>query len=109
MRIALRVLAMLVAVHGLVFGATAWLVSTDLSSEGFPVLAEAYFLGIMAPALILAAPFTKLLWALRLMNAPGWFAWPRPLGFALVYAFWVLVLLGASYLFRPSGRNSGNP
>ena len=104
MRIALRVLAVLVALHGLVFGATAWLAANESSGEAPPLLAEAYFFGILAPALILAAPFTKLLWALRLMNAPGWFAWPRPLGFVLVYAFWVLALLGASYLFRPSGR-----
>ncbi len=98
MRIALRVLAMLVAVHGLLFGATAWLVSSEVSGEESPVLAEAYFFGILVPALILAAPFTKLLWALRLMNAPGWFAWPRPLGFTLVYVCWVLALVGASYV-----------
>jgi len=38
------------------------------------------------------------------MNAPGWFAWPRPLGFALAYFLWVLALLGASYLARILGR-----
>ena len=61
-------------------------------------IGDAYFFVVIAPALILALPFTALLWHLHLMEAPGWFAWPKPLGFALVYGVWIAVLLAASFV-----------
>ena len=106
MRTALRALAILVAIHGALFAGTAWLTAAHRFIEVFPGADYAYFFGVVAPALILAAPLTPLLWRLGLMNAPGWFAWPRPLGFALVYVFWVLALLGASYLAGALARRS---
>lgn len=100
MQVALRVLAMVIAAHGLIFAAAVTLVSGEHASDGPPWLVDLYFVGLLIPALILAAPLNRLLWWLGLMEAPGWFAWPRPLGFALVYACWVLALVAASYLAR---------
>ena len=98
MRAALLVLAILVAVHGVLFAGFAWVEGAGFSIPEFPGAEEIFFFGLIAPALIMAAPFKPLLWWLGLMQAPGWFAWPRPLGFVLVYAFWMLVLFGASFL-----------
>lgn len=90
MRLALRLLALVIAVHGVLFALGA-LTST---------LGEAAFWLLVAPALMLAMPLTPLLWPLHLMEAPGWFAWPKPLGFVLVYFTWVVALLAASFIFR---------
>ncbi len=98
MRAALLVLAILVAVHGALLAGFVWLEAAGFSIPEFPGAEETFFFGLLAPALIMAAPFRPLLSWLGLINAPGWFAWPRPLGFVLVYAFWVLVLFGASFL-----------
>jgi hypothetical protein len=54
----------------------------------------------VAPALILAAPFSPLLWRWHLMEAPGWFAWPKPAGFVLVYASWILAFFALSLIAR---------
>jgi hypothetical protein len=54
----------------------------------------------VAPALILAAPFSPLLWRWHLMEAPGWFAWPKPTGFVLVYASWILAFFALSLIAR---------
>ena len=59
-------------------------------------LAEAYYFVVIAPALILSVPFDPILWRLHLMENPGWFAWPKPLGFALVYGTWIAAFLAAS-------------
>lgn len=99
MRAALRVLAIVVAIHGALFASAAAFAQWH-GWDAVPVIVqEAFFWGLVVPALILAVPLGRVLWWLHLMNAPGWFAWPKPLGFALVYAFWVLVLLGVSYLW----------
>ena len=98
MQTALRVLALVVVIHGALFAAAAWVPGAQRSIDAFPLAEQLYFFGIVLPALALAAPFTPLLWTLRLMEAPGWLAWPRPLGLALVYATWVAVLIAASYL-----------
>jgi len=104
----LRCCAAAVAVHGLLL----WLF--DLAQTFFPdlfagptpeFLGQLLFWGLAAPAMILAMPFNPLLWKLGLMNAPGWFAWPKPFGFALVYAGWVLVLLTLAQLCHWLGRN----
>ena len=57
------------------------------------------------PALILASPFTSLFWQFGLMNAPGWFAWPKPLGLGLAYAAWIALLVVTAHLIQ---RRSGN-
>jgi hypothetical protein len=35
-----------------------------------------------------------------LMDAPGWFAWPKPLALALAYAVWALLLLALAEALR---------
>ena len=94
MKRALRVLASAVAVHGLLFA----IGSVTLARMENPALGELYFVLVIAPALILALPFTPILWHLHLIEAPGWFAWPRPLGFALVYGAWIAAFLAASFV-----------
>ena len=78
--------------HGAVFA---------LGTVGVPeFLDSAYFAVVVIPAMCLAFPFTPLLWQLHLMEAPGWLAWPKPLGFVLVYTIWVVALFGVSFVFR---------
>lgn len=60
---------------------------------------------LLVPALVLTRPFTPLLWKLGLMNAPGWLAWPRPLGVALAYASWIAALLVLAWLARRAGHD----
>ena len=96
MRRALRALAIAIAVHGMLF-ALGVLAFNRTENE---TLGEILFMLLAAPALLLAMPFTPLLWSLHLMDAPGWFAWPKPLGITLVYATWVASLLALSFIFR---------
>lgn len=103
-RKALCALAILVAVHGALFGGAGAFVAWH-DWTGVPELVQqAFFWGLVVPALILTVPVDPLLWWLHLMNTPGWFAWPTPLGFALVYAIWVLALLAAAYLAGACAR-----
>jgi hypothetical protein len=86
------VLAIVIALHGGLFA----IASASLSRADNPLpetLGEAYFFLLSAPALILAMPFSPLLWRWHLMASPGWFAWPEPAGFLLVYIAWVVALL----------------
>jgi len=92
LRRTLRVVAVCIAVHGAIF-------ASGIGAQ-WQVLDRIYFFAILAPALILAAPFTPVLWQLHLMEAPGWFAWPRPLGFILAYLIWIIALYAASFIFR---------
>ena len=72
----------------------------------FDLAGEVFFWLLALPALLLTSPFTSLLWSLGLMDAPGWFAWPKPLGIALVYAIWVAILMGLAQAIQWwSGRN----
>lgn len=98
----LNIAAAAVAAHGVLL----WL--ADLLQGVFPRalhMAGELLLWVLAvPALVLTRPFTPLLWKLGLMNAPGWFAWPRPLGVALAYAAWIAALLAAARLARAFAR-----
>ena len=96
MRRALRAAAVVIAIHGALFvlGILAF------GKTDNPALGDALFLLLTAPALALAVPLAPLLWALHLMEAPGWFAWPKPLGFVLVYSSWIAALSAASFIFR---------
>lgn len=98
-RRASRALALVVALHGLVF-AVASVTLARVEAPGLEALGWIYLFVVIAPALILAMPFSPLLWHFHLMETPGWFAWPKAEGFAIVYAVWVLVLLGVSLLAR---------
>ena len=88
----LRFSAAAVALHGMLL----WL-STAIKSlfpGVFDLIGEVFFWVLAVPALLLTTPFTSILWKLGLMNAPGWFAWPKPLGFVLAYMIWIAVLAG---------------
>ena len=88
----LRFCAAAVALHGMLL----WLAAAIKSffPGVFDLAGEVFFWVLAVPALLLASPFTSILWKLGLMNAPGWFAWPKPLGIALAYTIWVAVFFG---------------
>ena len=97
----LKILAAVIALHGLIvllLEATQKFLPTFNGS--LVIIEKALILVFAVPAMLLAMPFTTILWKLHLMNAPGWFAWPKPLGFALVYTAWVLFLLGLAYAMQ---------
>lgn len=102
---ALHAAAAVLAGHGLLL----WLV--DALHERLPpppeAIAVVVFWLLAVPALVLAQPFTPLFWKLGLMNAPGWFAWPKALGVALAYASWIAALLVLAWLVRLAGRHPG--
>jgi len=92
----LRFCTAAIALHGVVL----WLsvAVQSLFPNGFlgstsGLIGEVSFFVLAVPALILTSPFVPVLWNFGLMNAPGWFAWPKPLGIALSYTIWVAVLL----------------
>jgi hypothetical protein len=88
----LRFCAAALALHGMLL----WL-STAIKSVFpgvFDQIGEVFFWVLAVPALLLTRPFTSILWKFGLMNAPGWFAWPKPLGIVLAYVIWIAVLLG---------------
>lgn len=100
----LRFCATAVALHGMLL----WLFAAIKSFfPGVFDMAEGVIFWVLAvPALFLASPFTSILRDLGLMNAPGWFAWPKPLGIALAYLVWVAVLSGlAQAVQRWSNKN----
>ena len=87
--------------HGVVF-AIGSLARFD--APGLEWLGEIYFFLVIVPAMLLAVPFRPLLWHFHLMEAPGWFAWPKPVGFVLAYLAWVLALYGVSMLARRAAK-----
>ena len=98
-----RGLAMALAVHGVVFAIGSVTVAR-LEAPNLEALGWIYFFAVIAPAMILAIPFSPLLWHFHLMETPGWFAWPKPIAFVLVYAAWVAALLFLSLLARSRER-----
>ncbi|HEY0884113.1 MAG TPA: hypothetical protein VGE20_02460 [Ramlibacter sp.] len=102
---ALRVGAAVLAGHGLLL----WL--ADALHDRLPAppetISAALFWVLAVPALVLTRPFTPLFWKLGLMNAPGWFAWPKALGVALAYGSWIAALLAVAWLVRLAGRRPG--
>ncbi len=109
-RKALLVLAVVIAIHGMAFAGAAAFVAWHGWTGVAELVQAVFFWGLVVPALILTVPVDPVLWWLHLMNTPGWFAWPRPLGFALVYAIWVLALLAAAYLAGAlAGRSRARP
>lgn len=86
-----RFCAAAIALHGLILG--FFLAAQSLFPDGFSdLIGEVGFFVLTLPALFLASPFYPILWRFGLMDAPGWFAWPKPLGIALAYMMWVVVL-----------------
>ena len=70
-------------------------------------LASFAFFFLFIPASILAKPLLPILWKFGLMEAPGWFAWPKPLGYCLVYAIWFVGLFSLSLLASRLARARG--
>lgn len=94
----LRFCGAAVALHGVLLGLFAAL---NAFFPGMPeTLAEVFFWALALPALFLASPFSSMLWSLGLMNAPGWFAWPKPLGIALAYSIWVALAFGLAHVVQ---------
>jgi len=100
----LRFCAVAVALHGMLLWFSAAIKSFFPSV--LDLVGEVFFWVLAVPALLLTSPFTSILWSFGLMNAPGWFAWPKPLGIALAYMIWVAVLFGlAQAVQRWSNKN----
>ena len=100
----LRFCAAAVALHGVLLWLSAAMKS--FFPGVFDLVGEVFFWVLAVPALLLTSPFTSILWHFGLMNAPGWFAWPKPLGIALAYMIWVAVLCGlAQAVQRWSNKN----
>lgn len=100
----LRFCAAAVALHGMLL----WLsvAIRPFFPSVFDLVGEVVFWVLAVPALLLTSPFSSILWNFGLMNAPGWFAWPKPLGIALAYMLWVAVLFGlAQAVQRWSNKN----
>lgn len=94
----LRLVAIALVAHGVLF----WLANAlqSLAPDRWEAAGMVMFWVLALPALLLASPFTALFWKLGLMDAPGWFAWPKPLALALAYAIWTLVLLALAEALR---------
>jgi len=109
----LRFCAAAVALHGVLLGLFGLFLAAQslLPDEGFlgsasDLIGKVGLLVLTLPALFLTSPFTPILWYFGLMDAPGWFAWPKPLGIALAYTIWVVVfLLLAQGVQRWSNKN----
>lgn len=100
----LRSCAAALALHGILLWLSAAL--KPFFPSVFDLAGEVFFWVLAVPALLLTSPFTSLLWSIGLMNAPGWFAWPKPLGIALAYTIWVALFLGfAQIVQRWSNRD----
>jgi hypothetical protein len=99
----LRILGLAVVAHGTVF-AMCNVTLARIEAPALEAIGAIYFFVVVAPALILAMPFSPLLWHFHLMETPGWFAWPKPSGFVLVYSAWFVALFAASLLARPRRR-----
>jgi hypothetical protein len=97
-----RYAAAAVALHGIALALFS--VSKPLLERLPEAAAEALFWLLAVPALILTSPFTGLLWTLGLMNAPGWFAWPKPFGVAIAYGMWIAALLALAQVVQWSAR-----
>ena len=99
----LRFIAGGVAVHGILLGlASAYqtVFPGGLPGKDSELIGLVYFWIMAVPALVLTFPFNSILWKCGLMNAPGWFAWPRPTGIILAYAVWVVILLGLAQIVQ---------
>lgn len=94
----LRFCAAAVALHGMLLWLSAAM--KPFFPSVFDLVGEVVFWLLAVPALLLTSPFTSILWSFGLMNAPGWFAWPKPLGIALAYMIWVAVLFGLAQVVQ---------
>lgn len=101
----LRGAAIALGVHGVLL-----LVSVGLQQLLPDVFAGAAGMVVLwvldMPALLLTQPFMPLLWWLGLVQATGWFAWPKPLGLALVYAGWMALAWALAWFVQSRLRHA---
>lgn len=103
-----RLLSFVVAAHGALVAVFAAGIEPRLGESAPGPLASFVFFFLYIPASALALPLLPLLWKCGLMQTPGWFAWPKPLGYVVVYAAWVVALLALSLLMsRLAGAKGG--
>ena len=98
-----KILAIAVAIHGVLF-AVVELILLEVISQS-EILSQLMWYVLFIPSAILTMPFSKILWSLHLMNVPGWFSGPKPLGFLLVYVSWCLIFMGISLLASYIGKS----
>ena len=94
----LRFCAAALALHGMLLWISAAI--KPFFPSVFDLVGDVVFCILAVPALLLTSPFTYILWNFGLMNTPGWFAWPKPLGIALAYMIWIAVLFGLSQVIQ---------
>ena len=81
------------AIHGLVLAIFAFLIEPTLRNGSYETLETSALWILYFPAMFLAKPLNSILWDINLINSPGWFSWPRPIGFVVVYGFWIGAIL----------------
>ena len=99
-----RYLAIVIAGHGAMLALFAIGIAPRIGDNVAEPLASIGFYFFVVPAMLLAKPLNPLLWNLHLIEAPGWFTWPKPLGFLLVYTIWCVGLLALSLLLARFGK-----
>ncbi|MDP9128404.1 MAG: hypothetical protein M3N08_09125 [Pseudomonadota bacterium] len=95
-----HLIAMALEVHGVFFALASWLLALNVQHVISQFTRLVYFWSLAVPALGLTYPLNTLLAKLGLIEAPGWMAWPRPWGFALVYVVWIAIFLAMGMLCR---------
>lgn len=99
-------MAIAIAAHGLLFALYALAIAPRLGENPPQPAASFGFFLLYVPASVLGIPLNPLLWRFGLMETPGWFAWPKSLGFVVVYTAWVLGFLALSLLVARVQRKS---
>ena len=100
-----RYLAMAIAGHGLLLALFAFGIGPRIGDDAPEWLSSIVFFLIYVPASLLTKPLWQILWNLHLIQAPGWFSWPKPLGYVLVYVIWCGGLLTLSLLAARARRS----
>lgn len=105
----LKLLAIAVATHGLAVALFAIAVEPRLGDDVPEFLASFVFFALFVPASLLVLPVRPILWNLGLIETPGWFTWPKPLGYVLAYLIWVVGLMALSLLAARLARAKPTP
>ncbi len=103
----LKYLAIAIPIHGCTLSIWAYCIAPYVADAMPDALLVVGFWVFAAPALLLAYPFSSALWSLGLMTAPGWFAWPSPGGFLLVYSIWTVAFAGLAAVAKRRGFRRG--
>ena len=105
-----RYSAIAIAGHGTLLALLAFVIGPGIEDSVPEWFTSFVFFFVYVPASLLAKPFWSVLWNLHLIEAPGWFSWPKPLGYLLVYVVWCAGFLTVSLLAARLRRSSpGGP